>query len=171
MSLQYIIDGYNLINHPLFARLHKTTEHKENALLDFIRIHKLCGKPKNKGLVVFDGYKDLSWQGGSCPDIEVVFSRRETADERIKRIVEAGNRPKNLVVVSDDREIAFFARQAGAQPMSVEDFLCRAHPVRRLQATAEKKSKRQKEEPDPKISYSLMHKINQELSQIWLKED
>ncbi|KPK96978.1 MAG: hypothetical protein AMJ95_11615 [Omnitrophica WOR_2 bacterium SM23_72] len=103
--------------------------------------------------------------------MDVVFSRKETADERIKRMVEAAKQPKNLVVISDDKDIAFFARQAGAKPMSAEEFLCRAHPARRLQAAQEKKSRRQKEEPDPKISYSLMHKINQELSQIWLKGD
>jgi len=138
--------------------------------LDFIRINKLCGKPKNKALVVFDGYKDLSGQKGGYSDIEVVFSRKETADERIKRMVDTASQPKNLVVISDDRDIAFFARQAGAHPMSVEEFFYRLPQVRRLKATREKKSKRQKEEPDPKISYSLMHKINKELSQIWLKE-
>lgn len=84
-------------------------------------------------------------------------------------MLEAAVQPKNLVVISDDREIAFFARQAGAHPTSVEEFLCRAPQARRLQANQQKKSKGEEEESGPKISYSAMQKINQELSKIWLK--
>ncbi len=120
-------------------------------------------------MVVFDGYKDLSRQGSLPSEVDVVFSSKETADARIKRMVEVASQPKNLVVISDDREIAFFARQAGAHPMTVEEFLCRAPQARRLRGIAGKKTKGHIEEPDPKISYTAMQKINQEFSKIWLK--
>lgn len=169
MSLQYIIDGYNIINHPLFARLNKKTENKESALLSFIRINKICGKSRNKVLVVFDGYNDLLQKRFDKNDMDVIFSRKETADERIKNIVETAHNPKNIVVVSDDKEILFFAGQAGAQLLGAQDFLFRAHSVRRLEAGRQKKTGGKSEDPEPKISYSAMHKINQELRKVWLK--
>ncbi|MFH1458026.1 MAG: NYN domain-containing protein [Candidatus Omnitrophota bacterium] len=169
MSLHYIIDGYNLIHHPLFARLNKKTECQENALLNFIRVNKLCGKSGSQATVVFDGYKDLSRQGFLPADIDVVFSRRETADTRIKRMIEAAANPKNLVVISDDKEIIFFVRQVRAHPMAVEEFLFRSPQGRKLQADQQKKSKSLEEDPGPKVSYSQMQKINQEMRKIWLR--
>jgi predicted RNA-binding protein with PIN domain len=169
MSLQYIIDGYNVINHPLFSRLNKKSPHKETALLDFIRVNKLCGKLANCATVVFDGFTDLRNHGSLKPDIDVVFSRQDSADERIQKMIERAPQPKNLVVVSDDKEIAFFAASRRARPMSVEEFVSRAPGIRLLRAQDKQGSKGQKDDAGPKVSYSEMHKINSELRKIWLK--
>jgi predicted RNA-binding protein with PIN domain len=42
---------------------------------------------KNKITVVFDGYPQVSAQNLAETDINVVFSREETADARIKKMV------------------------------------------------------------------------------------
>jgi predicted RNA-binding protein with PIN domain len=169
MSLQYIIDGYNIIKHPWFARINKKIEDKESALLDFIRLNRLCPKSNNKTTVVFDGYPSLSKPHQYKTDIAVVFSRKDTADERIKKMVEASAAPGGIVVVSNDKEIVFFARAMGAKVVTTEAFIARAPIVQRLKASQDKKSQGQNEDSEPKISFSSMQKINQELRRIWLK--
>ncbi|MBM3250334.1 MAG: NYN domain-containing protein, partial [Candidatus Omnitrophica bacterium] len=56
MSLQYVIDGYNIINHPQFSRTQKSPEDPVGSLLWLIRSKRLTGSAKNKVIVVFDGY-------------------------------------------------------------------------------------------------------------------
>ena len=56
-------------------------------------------KSKSKITVVFDGYPKVSVQKLDEADINIVFSKEETADTRIKRMVEASKNPKNIVVV------------------------------------------------------------------------
>jgi len=121
----------------------------------------LTGSPKNKVIVVFDGYPDAEEAAGVNTNtaVGIIFSREMTADERIRRMVEhAGNR-KNIVVVSDDKEIRFFVRASGAKPLCVKDFV------------VDRKNSRKKEEDlwDAKLGFAQMHKINEELRQIWLE--
>jgi len=127
--------------------------------VQLIKVSGLTASPNNKCLVVFDGYADPASDNLADGNIEVIFSRRVSADERIKRLVELTSAPKNIIVVSDDKEIAFFVRSCGARSMSVEDFL----------GTREKKRLAGKKiPPEPEISYTQMHKINEELRRLWL---
>lgn len=157
MSSQYIIDGYNITNHLLFNRLIPGKKKEPRiSLLDFLINKRPCGSPKNKVIVVFDGFSDLPQPQGRF-NIEVIFSGRKTADERIKKILEESPNPRNIRVVSDDKEIRFFARYCHAESLSVEDFIKpKSTPVR-------------KEALKPELNYTQIHKINQELSRIWLK--
>ena len=124
MSLQYLIDGYNIINHSQFNRhLNAKIKDRHAFLLEFIRVKKLCGSPNNKIIVVFDGYPPVLYLRQNKVNLDVVFAKNETADERIKRMVEQSGNPKNIVVVSDDKEIKFFIRKLGAQSSSVKNFL------------------------------------------------
>ena len=66
MSLRYIIDGYNIINHPLFAKTSRKSQDVRVALLNFLRVHKPCGSPKNKISVVFDGYPAVAFGGAAA---------------------------------------------------------------------------------------------------------
>lgn len=161
MSLQYIIDGYNIINHPLFIQhANRKIKDSKTALLEFIRVNRPCASPRNRIAVVFDGYPDLSSRISDTTGTNVIFSKSETADERIKNIVEKAGNPKNVVVVSDDKEIAFFAKSCGAKALNIEEFIKRAKHL-----TGSEK----KEPLKPELTYSQIHKINQELRQIWLK--
>ena len=188
MSLQYIIDGYNILNHPQFSRqctkkiyrrLNYPINNIKNAygegktdsrvsLLGFIKINKLCGSPRNKITVVFDGYSDFL-ESINYADIDVVFSRKETADERIKKMVESSGNPKNIVVVSDDKEIVFFIKSLGARPMSVEEFIGSSSASKGQghfgDDIQEKKGSLLKSE----LTYSQIQEINKELKNIWLK--
>jgi predicted RNA-binding protein with PIN domain len=160
MSLQYIIDGYNITNHPSFIKLiPKRYSDSRLALVQLIKTSGLTASPSNKCLVVFDGYADSAWDNLAAGNIEVTFSRRVSADERIKRLVELTSTPKNIIVVSDDKEIIFFVRSCGARSMSAEDFL----GTRKKKGSVGKKTP-----PEPEISYTQMHKINEELRKLWL---
>lgn len=170
MSLQYIIDGYNIINHPLFAHIHKKIKNSRIALLEFIRIKRLCGSPKNKATVIFDGYSKPEELKQNNNDINVIFSRTETADKEIKRMVEASSNPRNIVVVSDDNEIRFFIRSLGAHCVSVEDFINSPSAGRgKVNRNKNLLDSQKKESLKPELTYSQIQRINQEFKKIWLK--
>jgi len=160
MPLQYVIDAYNTINHITFTPLRKRIKDSQRALLEFIKGRRWGKNSKNKITVVFDGYPKVSAQNLEETDINVVFSREETADARIKRMVEVSKNPKNIVVVSDDREIIFFVKSIGARSMGVEEFI-----------NPEEKPQRKKEDLiKPELNYTQINKINQELKALWLKK-
>ncbi|MDD5044155.1 MAG: NYN domain-containing protein [Candidatus Omnitrophica bacterium] len=158
MSLHYIIDGYNIIKHPKFVRHPKKLEEGRNALVRLIADKKLCGSPKNKATIVFDGANDVFAPrlAGPC---EIIFTKNESADEKIKKLVAAEKNPRQVVVVSDDKEIIFFIRSLGASPLGVSEFL----------GEKEKSPPRPRQEvTERKLTYSEAAKINEELKKIWL---
>lgn len=160
MSLQYIIDGYNITNNLIFRQCaNNKVKDSRDRLIEFIKIRKSCGSPKNKIMVVFDGYPE-SPQETKGSDMDIVFSRREKADEVIKRVVEQAANPKTTVVVSDDKEIKLFVRYIGAKAMGVQEF------IKEKEGHAGFK---EKELLKPELSFSAIEKINQELRRIWLK--
>jgi predicted RNA-binding protein with PIN domain len=158
MSLHFIIDGYNLIKHRCFIPPPGSHDPRF-ALIQFLRLEKPCGSLKNKVTIVFDGYSnDFSLRG---LEFEVIFSCEESADDKIRKMLENSPAPKSLVVVSDDRQIRDNARLCGVAALKVEQFL--KPPTTKpgfLKADQEKAP----------LSYSAAHKINEELRKIWLKK-
>jgi len=126
--------------------------------VQLIKTKKSSASPHNKFWVVFDGYPDSPIDNSDKGNIMVVFSRVESADERIKKLLELIASPKNVVVVTDDKEIKFFARSCGAKTQSVEDFLSFQTREQIIRANA----------PEPEITHTQMHKINEELKKLWL---
>ena len=160
MSLQYIIDAYNLINHPAFKPAVKSDLNLTHCLADFIRSNRLSGSKNNNVILVFDGYPP---QDAGIPredNLLCMFSRTQEADELIKKIVEESTQPKNIIVVSDDKEVQIMSRFLKAQVCGVEEFICG------------KKNKKPVfsglDEIDCKLTYSKMQKINDELKKKWL---
>ena len=155
MSLLYIIDGYNIINHPAFSSGQARGKIPPESLLKLIKFKRLCGK--NKAVVVFDGFPPADFQEES--GIETVFSRHESADDKIKRILDSYGKTKNIVVVSNDNEVKFFAKSCGAKPLDTDEFL----------RTQEKMKKARADQEEAKLSYSQIEEINRELRKKWLK--
>ena len=123
MSLRYIIDGNNVLHHPDLTGPGRGQDSRL-ALVDFILKHKLTGSLKNRVTLVFDGYPGtLNLKDGWGDNIEIIFSRKETADQTIKRILEKAANSKNIIVVSDDKEIRIFTRLIGARSLGVKDFI------------------------------------------------
>lgn len=112
-----IVDGYNVL------RSSSRTAHLRGESLRaererFItKIRKYQSGRQDKIIVVFDGAQadtnQLAMQ--SLDSVNVIFSRRgQTADEIIKNMVEQNTNPKDIIVVSSDREVVDFVRSLGA---------------------------------------------------------
>lgn len=127
-------------------------------MLDLVKSKHLTGSPKNQVTVVFDGYPDETIDYGRL-GLEVIFSKSDTADEKIRKIIQKSQNPRIAVVVSDDKEIVLFIRACGARPMAVVEFLSQVDRVKGTNV----------EQVETELSYSQRHKINEELKKIWLK--
>lgn len=159
MSLLYVIDAYNIIRHTRFTHRTKNIHEPPRALSEFIIINRLTGSRKNKIILVFDGYPDASRQKEEEGGIEIIFSQDNTADAKIKQLVENAANPKNIVVVSDDKEIRFFVRSCGAACLGVEEFI----------GSKNKLKQKREEQIKSELSYTQIGRINNELKGIWLK--
>ena len=155
MSLQYIIDGYNIINRNDFLIKHRL-EDSRAGLLRFIRENNPCGSRRNLITVVFDGKAEYSVckLDSRC---KIIFTKNESADDKIKSMVEKSSNPKNIVVVTDDKQIKFFVRSLGAKIMTVQNF---------IQPTLEKNKAPLLEK---ELILSKARAITEELKKVWLK--
>lgn len=109
--------------------------------------------------LIFDGYPDHLIEGLEKGRLRIIFSYNRSADDKIKRLLELIDRPRDAVVVSDDKEVSSFARLMHARSMSIEDFI-----------KDDVSGKRIKVRPDEiKVNYSQMQKIDEELKRIWLR--
>ncbi|MDP2941159.1 MAG: NYN domain-containing protein [Candidatus Omnitrophota bacterium] len=159
MSLLFVIDGYNVLNHSAFNRKRNASHGPPpQAIQSLIREKRLTGSLKNKVILVFDGYPAQGEPAGGYSGINLIYSRKVSADEIIKQIVEESASRGNIVVVSDDKEIKFMARFLRAGHMGVEEFI------------GAKERAPHQEEPlsKPELNYSQAHKINEELKKLWL---
>jgi predicted RNA-binding protein with PIN domain len=160
MSLHYVIDGYNVIRHASF----EPRGHAGPALslIQHIRNNRLCGSMKNKVTIVFDGYPTMGNPLQPMSDCEVLFAQDQSADDRIRYLVEHISNPKIVIVVTDDRSVRFHAKAARASVMGVEEFLT----AKAASAAAKK------ERADRTIELSSVDadRINKEFRKLWLKE-
>lgn len=159
MPLHFIIDAYNVIRHASFGPPGKIKDEKP-AFIEYVKRKRLCGSPKNRTTFVFDGFPDKALAFVSADNIDIVFSREEDADERIKRLAEKSANPRNIVVVSDDREIKLFVKSCGARVLGVEEFI----------NAKEGKAEKNRDMLKPELSSSQIQSINQELKGLWLKQ-
>lgn len=162
MSLQYIVDAYNLINHPQF----KPARQSVNivcSLVNFIKLNHLVASKSNKVILVFDGYPPADGQVPQEEGLACVFSYELEADESIKRMVEDSVSPKSMIVVSDDKQVQLMSKLLHAQACSIEEFICGKNYSKPLSAA-------DSDSAEIKLTYSAMHKINAELKKKWLAE-
>jgi len=153
----------------------KKLEDRREGLIAFIERYQPQGSWKNSVTIVFDGKSDVySLPSGTARSgVKVTFSRDETADEKIKRLVQQSQTKKSIVVVTDDRDIKYHVRALGAIPMSVKDFLAKmAEPAYRTgrpkPAAVESKTKGKEPAETKRIPKTLEQKITSEFAEIWL---
>ncbi len=161
MSLQYIIDAYNLINHHRFKAV-KPAVNIQHCLVDFIKINKLTGSKNNRTILVFDGYPPAGHDIPEGEGLVCMFSRKLEADELIKKIVEESACPCNIIVVSDDRQVQLASRLLHARINGIEEFVCGKKNNKFNSAAG-------LDPADFKLTYSAMQKINTELKKKWLE--
>ncbi|MDD5059991.1 MAG: NYN domain-containing protein [Candidatus Omnitrophica bacterium] len=155
MSLQYIIDAYNLINHRQFKA--KPSVSIQLSLINFLKIHRLTGSKNNRVILVFDGFPPANSHLPEEEGLFCIFSRKLEADEIIKRIIEKSPRPENIIVVSDDKAVQTASRMLRANFCAVEEFLL-----------GKRKNAVLDDPGEEKLTYSQVQKINTEFKKLWL---
>ena len=160
MSVHYIIDGYNVVKQIPHLTLKKLRSAREG-LIGLIRKYKLTGSSKNEVTIVFDGQKDIVVPRTKI-EFDVYFTNGESADDRIKKIIKTSSNPSRLIVVTDDKEIIFFARNHRAVTSSVSEFLSKILKTKNIEGDVEKKLE---------LSSNIAREITEELKKIWLDEN
>jgi predicted RNA-binding protein with PIN domain len=157
MSLHYIVDGYNaLMRSGIFPQ--KQLKEARAAFTSYLEHHRPQGSNRNRMTVVFDGASGVT---GSQEDQAsgVVFTSGESADDKIKQMVEQSARPKDVVVVTDDRDLGIFVRRCGARVMPVCEFLNKS-VISEMPVSPDKGA----------VNIVEREKITEELRRVWLKK-
>jgi predicted RNA-binding protein with PIN domain len=161
MALHYILDGYNIVKN-LAALADRKLEDGRGGLVELISRHRPQGSLNNNVTIVFDGQAQMGGGFYQQSGIRIIFSSSRSADDKIKELIDQAKLPKTCVVVTNDREIQYYVRAAGAQVMTVENFTGRLKPdylrVKKVVAAEDKQ-----------ISKFTELKINEEMQDIWLK--
>lgn len=163
MPLRYILDGYNILKQVSVF----TNKRLKQGRPDFIAL--LCTSrrlSKQEVVVVFDGYPDLSERTLFKTNLQAIFSRGSSADDKIRHMLEHAKTPSQIVVVSDDKEVRFFARVSKAQVLGVREFLTWLCGKQSDQRQSDAKSQSE----DKNLSYKQVLDINRELRRVWLGE-
>lgn len=136
---------------------------EREGLIRFVEERKPQGK--NRITIVFDGQKDICppLKGIKEEKVKVVFARGISADEKIKRMVEKEG-AKQVVVVSDDKEIRVYVRALGARVLSVKEFIEKGGERR------ERKKEGSSSQVERKRLPEGIEEITSELKRLWLKE-
>lgn len=149
--MRFIIDGYNLV-HKIESL--KKSEFPCRDLILFIQKNKLTGSPINQVFVFFDGHKP-PYEIFSY-NFKVVFSCEKSADECIIAKVKQEKNKKEILVITDDRQLGYLVKLEGGKPCRVDDFVT--------------KKKKNIKTGKKEISYCDQKKITEEMAKIWLKE-
>ncbi|MFH1092918.1 MAG: NYN domain-containing protein [Candidatus Omnitrophota bacterium] len=163
MSLHYIIDGYNVIKQVTFLTGEKLRAGREG-LVQFIERYRPQGSKRNEITIVFDGKAEVVGYSMKT-DIKIIFSRNESADDVIKRMIEKVSNPGQYVVVSDDKAVVFYCRSIGAKWIAVKDFIGNTG----IKKTPQKKSSYIPESKE--LSQDIADKITENLRKLWVKDD
>jgi predicted RNA-binding protein with PIN domain len=157
--LRYIIDGWNLV--------HKIPQIKnrprpQQDFVSFIKNNRLTGSKNNRVTIVFDGYgniNDLIQE----KDFRIIYSQQRSADDVIIDIVRRAKHKKQLLVVSDDRQIISQIKSYGANYLSTSNFL-KPKNKNKFNSSQGKYDTKYK-----KISRQLQKEITDYLKKKWLE--
>jgi len=163
MSLLFVIDGYNITNHRLFNSRPTRSKSPCFGLIQFIKSNRLLGSDKNKVILVFDGFLLKDDRQVQDSQFEIIYSGESSADAKIMKFIESSKNKPNLIVVSDDKEIVYFARVYAVKTQTVAEFIGQEKDENK------KAMIKKAQESDDKLNYSQAHKINEELKKIWLR--
>ncbi len=119
----YIIDGYNVIH--AIPSLKKTLAHDGGTARELLihSVAQLTHTKKFRSTIVFDGTApdSIAKQSAHAP-VHVLFSFPQSADAKIKQMIEQSKNRSQLVIISSDREIMNFAKVCSCQTHSSKHF-------------------------------------------------
>ncbi len=134
--MSYIIDGHNLIG--ALPDIHLSQPDDEARLLGRLRAYR--ARSGGRTMIVFFDSGDLPthFPDLSSPGIQVRFAvPGQTADDAIVDYLRSRDQPGQYAVVTNDQELAYRARGAGASVLAASEFaakLAAKHPPSRSSA-------------------------------------
>lgn len=143
-----------------------TLEEGRGLLLAWLNASAPQGSSRNAVTVVFDGNAE-HFSAPATGAAKVVFTRGESADDYIKRVVERSADKKKFVVVSDDKGIKLYVRALGAGVLSVREFAAGLFKSAGAKTDTSKGGRRG--DGGKYVSLTQAQKINKELEKLWLK--
>lgn len=123
MKSQYIVDGYNLIHRidALRSQMGKSLEAAREMLIRKLLQFQL--QHRSVVTVVFDSSEGGALPGVHRSGINIIYTKPpQNADQTIKSIVDKNKNRHELVVVSSDQEVMYYAKASGCRFLSVESF-------------------------------------------------
>jgi predicted RNA-binding protein with PIN domain len=152
MALHLIVDGYNV-----------TETHKElfpgsarsarEILIESVRAVRPQGSARNRITIVFDGKPGVT--SPAEKSIDVRFTRGKEADWMIYEMVRKSKNPKQVRVITDDKDLGRKVSVEGAGVMTTVQFIKKLFPRTRARGPAKRAD---------------TEKLTQELEKIWLKQ-
>ncbi len=140
--------------------------------------HRPQGSGNNRVTVVFDGKPEhfppqadqplADGGNGGSGGVAVIFSTHDSADERIKALVENSKTKNTIVVVSDDKGITLYVRSLGAKVMAVKQFAAGLFVL--TQHTSSKRGRTKDGSVGKYISLAKAEQINKEMEKIWFNK-
>ncbi|MFC2155163.1 NYN domain-containing protein [Acidobacteriota bacterium] len=138
--MPYIIDGNNLIGSSPDIALEDPGARKK--IVEIVR--KYQQSKRSSVIIVFDGEPDDVFHRQLLNEkFTVVYPRfGNSADDEIKRILGRYTYFKDVVLVTSDRELKFYARKKGARIVNSTEFHYELRRYYRVQGIKESKQKR-----------------------------
>jgi predicted RNA-binding protein with PIN domain len=116
---KYIIDGNNLIGKiQSLANLQKKDKQASRERLAHL-VDRYFANKKVEVILNFDGFADQKIRVSKA---KLVYSDKISADEKIKKQIEAEKNKRNVIVISSDNNVREFAKVCSCDIVSSEDF-------------------------------------------------
>ena len=116
---KYIIDGNNLIGKiQSLANLQKKDKQASREKIAHL-VDRYFVNKKVEVILNFDGFADQKIRVSKA---KLVYSDKISADEKIKKQIEAEGNKRNIVVISSDNNVREFAKVCSCDIVSSEDF-------------------------------------------------
>ncbi len=124
MSIEIIIDGYNLINAwtDLKIKFKNSPDIARNELIEILSNYRKI--KQHKITVVFDAYNNYNLFTSSFSEkgITIIYTPSGvTADDYIKKLIK--DKGSRYIVISSDNEIKNFSSSHNATPVNSEEFI------------------------------------------------
>ena len=128
--MPYIIDGNNLIGSSPDISL-DDPEARKKIIYILLRFQE---NKRNNIIVVFDGEPDRSIKEHIVKDkFTVLFPKYEcSADDRIKELINNHKNSRDVILITSDRELKFFAKDNGVKTINSIEFYFELKRVYRI---------------------------------------
>ena len=123
--MRIVIDAYNVMRSTGFADDYDLKVLKNQRVQFLSLLSEYANSSKNRIIAVFDGGGSGEIFGNSetYGPVEVRYSAGgETADDVIKKISADAQNPRDIVVITSDKEISYYVRNCGATVVSAAEF-------------------------------------------------